>query len=323
MPILHNLGRFAFHNLGGLQLARFRNRGWLRILMYHRFPPEHRDALEAQCRHLRKHYTPVSLSDVQRHLQEKRPFPANAIAITVDDGYRDFQTVAQPLFRKYAIPATVFLITDFVDRVAWPWWDQVTYACRHTQLRSVEVAMSSPPAMQVNLSNDDERKKSARLLIEAVKKQPDPWRRQLLLDLPKRFQITLPQQHVPGDEPLSWDDVRALCKEGVEFGGHTQTHPILSRVENAERLRFEVAGCKARMEQELQSPIRHFCYPNGKRADVSEEVVQVVSQAGFATAVTTEPGLNNEHAEAFRLARIGVDPDIPAPYFAKCAAGLP
>lgn len=40
--------------------------------------------------------------------------PRDAVALTFDDGYRDFATEAFPLLRRHGFPATVFLATAFV-----------------------------------------------------------------------------------------------------------------------------------------------------------------------------------------------------------------
>ena len=32
--------------------------------------------------------------------------------------------------------------------------------------------------------------------------------------------------------PMTWDDARSLAKEGVRFGAHTRSHPILTRLDD-------------------------------------------------------------------------------------------
>jgi peptidoglycan/xylan/chitin deacetylase (PgdA/CDA1 family) len=49
----------------------------------------------------------------------------------------------------------------------------------------------------------------------------------------------------------------------IDFGGHTVTHPYLSRL-SRERMQWEVSECKSRIEAELQAPVVHFAYPNGR-----------------------------------------------------------
>src|SRR5260370_27746941 len=114
---LKHVARVAFHKAGGVPMARWIHRKGLRILMYHRFSD--RDALARQCAHLRAHYAPVSMAQVAAWLEHGAALPQNALAITVDDGYRDFYQVAYPVFREHAIPATVYLVSEFLDRKLW------------------------------------------------------------------------------------------------------------------------------------------------------------------------------------------------------------
>src|ERR1035438_6165476 len=112
VPIpLKSAAAAALHHAGGLAAVRWINRRRLRILMYHRFSD--RAALARQCAHIRRHYHPVSMAAVSEWLDGLRSLPPYAVAVTVDDGYGDFQEAGYPVFAEYGIPATVFLATDF------------------------------------------------------------------------------------------------------------------------------------------------------------------------------------------------------------------
>ncbi len=113
-----------------------------------------------------------------------------------------------------------------------------------------------------------------------------------------------------------------MAAGGIEFGAHTVTHPILSRIDDPEKLRAEIDGAKRRIDGELDRETAHFCYPNGTRADFTSEAIELVRQAGFQSAVTAESGMVAAGADLYTLKRIGVDPAYPGPYFEQCAAGL-
>src|SRR5271169_5629082 len=91
-----------FQNGGGLDVVRGIHRKGLRVLTYHRFSSA--AELEPQCRHIRENYHPVSLPQVDSWLRGGDPLPANSIAVTIDDGYRDAGEVALPVFRAWEIP---------------------------------------------------------------------------------------------------------------------------------------------------------------------------------------------------------------------------
>jgi hypothetical protein len=159
-------------------------------------------------------------------------------------------------------------------------------------------------------------------MTEAAKRIPNAERLRLLAGLPEQLRVALPQEAPPGYEPLRWEEVREMAAAGIEFGAHTRTHPVLSQVSAAEELRDEIAGSKSRIEQQLERPVDHFCYPNGSHEDFGADAVEAVRSAGFSTAVTTEKGVNHRGANPFQLVRIGVEPGLDQDYFARCAAGF-
>jgi peptidoglycan/xylan/chitin deacetylase (PgdA/CDA1 family) len=92
---------------------------------------------ERYCRFFRRHFRVVSLRDVVEKL-ERGLEPNRELVITFDDGYRDNYDNAMPVLEKLSLPATFFVVsqwmgTDVVPRwdarrgVRYPWmtWDQV------------------------------------------------------------------------------------------------------------------------------------------------------------------------------------------------------
>lgn len=297
---LKDLAVAVFHRGGGLRAVRWWNRSGLRILMYHGFSgPAAAASLARQCAHIRRHYSPVSMSRVARWLAGGEPLPQNALAITIDDGYRDFLTVAHPVFQEYAIPVTVFVVTDFLDGALWLWPDRVEYACSLAGLSPLETYQK----------------------VEHLKRLSNAERLRAIADLPRTLGVTIPAGPPPEYGPLSWDEVRRLASAGVEFGPHTRTHPILSSLSPAE-LMDEIAGSKRRLEEVLDRPVPHFCYPNGRWEDIGDKALAAVRTAGFETAVTTVSGLNRRPADPFLLRRIASTPEYSERYFSQLAASF-
>jgi peptidoglycan/xylan/chitin deacetylase (PgdA/CDA1 family) len=317
---LKRAARTAFHKCGGLRAARWMNRKGLRILMYHRF--SEREALARQCAHIRQYYSPVSFSQVADWLQHDGTLPENALAVTVDDGYRDFYQVAYPVFRQYAIPAMVYLVSDFLDGRLWLWVDQIKHAFLQTQRQRITVDIPGESPRNFDLGTIEAREMAAREVTEALKKIPNAERLRFLEGIPELLGIQLPEKAPPEYEALQWNEVREMAAGGIEFGAHTRTHPILSRLVGERELAGEVGGSKRWIEEQVGLPVDHFCYPNGSEPDINREAVEAVRAANFRTAVTTAAGLNHSRADRLQLLRIGVQPDLEEQYFQRCAAAF-
>lgn len=320
MPLLKSIARVSLHRAGGLRLLRSLNRRGLRVLMFHGFQPDDARALDRRCAWLRRNFHPVSMADVALARAGGPPLPPSAVAITVDDGYRDFYEVAYPVFSAHCLPVTVYVVTGFIDGCLWLWTDQVQYLAAHARSKSVELAVAGERRV-LPLGTSGEKECAAVALTEALKSMPDSERRRFLLDLPRLVGAGLPRDPPPQYAPLTWDSARRMSANGIEFGAHTVTHPILSRLADETALREEIEGSRRRIEEELQSPVLHFCYPNGRPVDVSDAAADCVRNARFATAVTTQQGFNFPGADVFRLKRIPADPAYSDAFFAEYMAG--
>ena len=321
MKLLRLSSNALLHSLGGIRGFRYLNRRGARILMYHQFPPDTR-GLRRQCEHILRYYQPISLKSLTENIRQKAPIPHNALIVTVDDGYRDFLLHAHPVFSDHGIPVTVFLVSDFLDRKLWLWWDQIQYAFRRTDRRCLSLEL--PPAGPVKFSfeTDEQRVAAAEKVIGIMKGLDNHERLRLLKLIPERLAVDIPAEPPSELEPLSWDEVRRLAGLGVEFGAHTKTHPILSKVSDIKELSEEIGVSKSRLEEELGAPAVHFCYPNGRALDFNEKVVEVVREHGFHSAVTTVPGLNFAGAQPFLLRRLYIEPTFQDYYFRELLAGV-
>jgi peptidoglycan/xylan/chitin deacetylase (PgdA/CDA1 family) len=102
-------------------------------------------------------------------------------------------------------------------------------------------------------------------------------------------------------QPMMDDvQVREWLAAGHEIGSHTLTHPFLTRV-STDWAREEITASKKRLEDSYGRPVRHFCYPYG---DWNPAVRDLVIEAGYETACTTEFGVNTMATPPFELKRI-------------------
>lgn len=118
--------------------------------------------------------------------------------------------------------------------------------------------------------------------------------------------------------PLSWEQVTEMRAQGIEFGSHTLTHPMLSHVP-LEQARREIRDSGRLIEDKLGSPVTLFCYPKG---DFNPGVKRVVREEGYRAACTTRPGVNGSGVDLFALRRTYVSRrDTPSEFAKKVAGG--
>jgi peptidoglycan/xylan/chitin deacetylase (PgdA/CDA1 family) len=69
-----------------------------------------------------KGYTTLTMREVYAILAGQQPLPPKPIALTFDDGYRDFYTAAWPILKQHGFKATSYVITDFIGWDAYMTW---------------------------------------------------------------------------------------------------------------------------------------------------------------------------------------------------------
>jgi peptidoglycan/xylan/chitin deacetylase (PgdA/CDA1 family) len=97
-------------------------------------------------------------------------------------------------------------------------------------------------------------------------------------------------------------EVRDWLGSGHAIGSHSLTHARLTRL-TARDAREEIFASKKKLEDAFGVAVEHFCYPYG---DWTETVRDLVIEAGYRTACTTQFGVNTPATPPFNLHRITV-----------------
>ncbi len=264
------------------------------------------DLFDAQMAYVARAYRVVSLGDVPALLASGSPIPPRTVAITFDDGYADNYDVAFPALRRYGLPATVFLATDFIGTGALLWWDELIGALtdgRRPGDGNGRPSAHLPEGVAGLLGAIDRRdaRRRGRLVSEliTVVNGLDAVGRRTLLDA-----IREPGRARAGLRPatmLSWDQVREMAAGGVSFGAHTCSHAFLDELGDEELAR-EILESKRRIEAETGTVVEAFSYPKGRASARAKDLVART----FRVACTTAVGLNGRGADPHLLRRIDV-----------------
>lgn len=216
-------------------------------------------------------------------------------AVTFDDGYRSNATLALPILQRLSMPATVYLTTAHLDSGAllWTTW--------------VDVALAVAPAVPAWLHERFGRDPAS--VKETLKRVPSTEREDVVARLHEELRtdetvVAAMARHAAPFAMLSWDDAREMARTGlVTFGGHTASHPVVSRLTDHE-LEEEVGGSMDRVAREVSAVSRTFAYPNGRRIDFDRRAERVVAEHGGIGAVTTVEGVNTRRDDPFALRRV-------------------
>jgi peptidoglycan/xylan/chitin deacetylase (PgdA/CDA1 family) len=182
--------------------------------------------------HLRaKGFRAVSLSEAAEALRQPRAGIEKLVAITFDDGFKDFYDEAFPILRRHGFTATMYLSSGVIG------------------------------------------------------------------DGRKTFK---------NRECMSWEQVRELRKNGIEFGSHTVSHPRLYKLGWRE-IETELALSKEQIESGLGEGITSFAYPYAfpqQDQEFTARFSDLLKGLGYKSCVTTIIGRARKGDDLLRLKRL-------------------
>jgi len=103
---------------------------------------------------------------------------------------------------------------------------------------------------------------------------------------------------------MTQDELLEMQSYGIEFGGHTSTHPRLAEL-SIEHVKSEIINSKSNIEKIIGKELLSFAYPYGS---LNEEVKRIPQEAGYNFAVATDSGSIVFSDDLFEIRRIGIFP---------------
>lgn len=221
--------------------------------------------------------------------------PDRAVTITFDDGYADNHDVALPILQCLGLPATFFVTTGFLGGDAM-WNDVVIESLRQWTGPELDLRRLNLGRYQTRTVTD--RRAVAAGLLEPLKYMEPQEREATAREIASVTGATIPEGLM-----MTEQQVRELRAAGMEVGGHTVTHPILTRVSD-EDAREEISNGRRILEVITGAPVTLFAYPNGKpKRDFGARHVSMVRELGFSAAVSTAWGVSTRDTNLFELRR--------------------
>lgn len=333
---------FAFYYTGLLRLINYFRKKVLRrrsfiVLTYHRISDSNYGDpflsitphnFERQIQYLTRRFKVVSLQELVKHIQSQYSTLDDYIAITFDDGYRDNYTNAYPILKKYKVPATIFLTTGFIGTDKLFWWDRLAKIAKFIIGKNLHLNFPQdlyPEKIKdaismISSGNISKSSKAASILPILLKEISEEKKGLILDDLEKQIS-PLPKDGQDRPYSLTWDEVRQMNKDDIEFGSHTVTHPILTKAKS-DQAKYEISHSKIEIEREIAKKVLHFSYPNGERSDFDEHIKQLVKDNNYISACTSINGANGLQDDVFSLKRRAID-NSPVYVFACKITGIP
>jgi len=290
------------------------------ILAYHRiydmgdektfpFDPELISATTAefklQMQYVKKHFNPVTFNDLIEFQNGNKALPKRPIIITFDDGHLDNYTQAYPILDSLSIPATIFLSTNYIGSNKIFWFDWVAYCIYRTTEKSLSINNND---FEIAIGSDvSTRRSNATQLLIYLMSIDNESRLMCIEEINQKLKVCLLNEDKEKSAVLNWEQVTEMLDNNIEFGSHTVSHPILSKL-NIESLKAELSESKKEIESKLNINVDIIAYPAGGKNQFNNSVIDECKKAGYKLGISYISGTESIiHYNSFLIKRLHVE----------------
>jgi len=283
------------------------------VLLYHRVidiptdpqllavKPLHFDAHLAL---LKKRYRVLTVEEFNHHLLGRKRFPRCSVLITFDDGYADNHYAARPLLEKHGAQALFYIASGYIGSGREYWWDELERLLLLNEHLPERMAFAMDRVRIAWSAEAGDLRRQAQLAyadqLNVMRGLPAGKREKALDELRT---ILGPQAQRRSHLPMTVDELKQFtASPSVEIGAHTQWHPSLAQVDEAEQ-HMEVSGSKKDLEQLLGREVKYFSYPFGTGADFNTVTERIAREAGFLHTAANYPGFVHARSPLYRFPR--------------------
>jgi peptidoglycan/xylan/chitin deacetylase (PgdA/CDA1 family) len=202
------------------------------------------------------------------------------------------------------VPATFFIATSFITERRLYWWERISLLL--TRTRRERAAIRYPRWLEFGVRERGVRGRLTALVKNEMELDVERFLVELAAALDIEWSPEIEARHA--DEMImTWDQVRALAKSGMDVESHTRRHRVLQTLSQAD-LEDELLGSRQELEAQLGRPVRVVAYPVGRRIAHKENIRRALAAAGYRVGMSNKSGVNRLWPAVFRGLMPSIDP---------------
>ena len=281
-------------------LKQLRKNNKIVVLMYHEVlrgdieswtVVEERSFIQ-QMTYLKEHFRLLSIDDALLASQNRAVIDGDdrpLAVVTFDDGYAGNFHVMLPIINRLEIPVTIYVSTLAVEQGSTYWYDRIINVVQSDESIKLDLSKHGLGCYNINACGGSESWKVIQQLLTDLKEVDYKIRTVITDDVINQVKAICGEMasDVMPLRQMSIDDVKSMARHPlVTIGAHSHCHNMLVQIprEEAEQ---SIKKSKTLLEEWTGQDVTCFAYPNG---NYNEELIGIVRDAGFVSAVTTEAG---------------------------------
>lgn len=293
---IRNMYKTDYPNINGLLIKKFKG----------------------QLNYILRNYTITSLEDYIKFLNGNENIPNNICILTFDDGFKDHYHNVFPILKKKKLPASFFPLTQPLTEFIVPAVHKT-----HFLLAKIGPKIFGEEFNKILKTEFPELSKTYYIDNKIKKEKKYRWDNTITANLkwtisamPSKPKIKILNQiftnHFENEKEfckelfMNFDEIKEMIEEGMSFGSHSHSHPMLPQLTREEQIK-EIRDSKKLLEKKLKQKIKLFSYPYGGFNKATIDILKEECICGL----TVEPGINKgNNINPFTLKRLDTN-DLP------------
>ena len=192
------------------------------------------------------------------------------------------------------------MISDCVESGVTPWFIKFRYAFANTPKKNVSLFLGDT---KLNITLDDSKNRliSSNKVMDVLRTCCNQDRINFLKKIYQELNIH-EKNHNLDNMMLTWTQIKEMRGNGIDFGAHTHTHPILSKLPLKEAEQ-EIRLSKEIIEANIGSTVTGFAYPVGMESCYKASLFEILKTNQFKYAVTTSKNRISYKSNLYELSR--------------------
>ena len=232
------------------------------------------------------------------------------VFLMADDGYANTLEIAAPILQDLHLPWTLFASTQHIETGN---WNPLILARLFVYFAPGGSYLLPHLLLPIQLGDIGPRAAIAPALLEQIKKLPADQGREVVNVMENAFpagQLDNLRLRFSSERYLTWNEVEALHRQGVEIGAHAHWHWPMNEFQSENYLHAQARWARQAIAARLGS-CRYFSYPFGNLGDISAGAMAAVRDAGYSHAFTTFSGTLRGDLNPWYLPRYALRPEEP------------
>lgn len=253
-----------------------------------------------QLDYVEKHYKVISPGDYNEFLRGNAEIRGKACILTFDDGLKDHYSNVFPELKKRGLRAGFFPMTQPLEEKVVPAVQKAHFLLARLGTKDFASEFNKElrerfPRLVRQFFVDGKNKRQVKHRWDDALTSNLKYNIAIMPQKPKSELLNAIFARHFEDEAcfctglyMSWEEMREMEEQGMEFGGHTHSHPTLASL-GMEEQEGEIAESTRMLRKKLGGKVNCFSYPYGS---FNSDTIEILKGNGYEMAITTDVGVN-------------------------------